>query len=700
MVIQNLNKCSHVLIALGLASIVTTPTHGQSIEQPVGAEEIERVVTTATRDAVVEAQLPFVIDDIAETQINLISPNHVQELLRQVAGANIQRGNGQEYLPALRSPVLTGAGACGGLLIAEDNIPLRAAGFCNINELFEAHTEMAQRIEVLKGPVSPLYGSNAIHGVINVITPDTTSDNASVGLDWGSFGYSRARLRAGTSLDSGGIGVNASIARDGGYRDGEGFDQQKINIRHRFDATQYSLTTGFTYTHLDQDTAGFVVGENSFEDETLSRQNVNLGAYRKAESFRLWSRLDTKLDDIDISVTPYIRNQDMAFLMHFLPGTPIEENDQKGVGVLSSFRFALNNNYTVQWGLDAEYTQGALRQFQNEPTQGSNFLVETVPVGLHYDYEVDATQIAPYINIVGTWDKLSATIGGRWEHMGYDYTNNMLTGRTREDGSECGFGGCRYSRPASDDVSFSAFSPKLGLTYALSSDTRVFANIAKGYRAPQATELFRLQRAQVLADLDSVDAQQFEIGLKTFRNNWSLVTSVYQLDKDNVIYRDSDFFNLSNGETRHQGIELSFNADLTSQWSLQLNGSYSRQTYRHQQRLNDIQIQGNDIDTAPRWLVNGVLGFQPVDSVQAQLEWQHVGDYFTDPENLHQYAGHNVFALYGQWMVNDWFELGVRVQNLFDKRYAERADFSGFSGDRYFPGRPRNAQVTMNIKWF
>ena len=666
----------------------------------VDVAAIERIVTTANRDSAQEASLPFVIAGLSDKQIERISPNHIQELMRQVSGVHLQRGNGQEYLPALRSPVLTGAGACGGLLMAEDNIPLRAAGFCNINELFEAHTEMAERIEVLKGPVSALYGSNAIHGVINVITPDTTTDMASLGLDWGSFGYSRARIRAGKSLANGGIGINTSVARDGGYRDAEGFEQQKINVRHRFETSAYSLTSGLTYTNLDQDTAGFIVGENSFRSEALSRQNLNEGAYRKAESFRLWSRIDTQFDDIDVTITPYLRNQDMAFLMHFLPGTPIEENDQRSVGVQSSMGYRFDENYSLQWGLDAEYTEGGLRQFQNEPTQGSNFLVETIPVGSHYDYSVDATQIAPFISLTATWNQLTAVVGGRFEYMGYDYINHLPTGRTRDDGSTCGFGGCRYSRPASGDVSFSRFSPKLGVNYSLSEQTRLFANVSRGYRAPQATELFRLQRNQVLADLDSVTAQQYEVGVKTYQDSWSLVASIYELTKDNVIYRDSDFFNLSNGETRHQGIELSLSAKLNELFSARLNGSYSRQTYEHEQLINGVQIQGNEIDTAPRWLLNGVLVWQPATHFSTELEWQHISPYFTDPENLHQYNGHHLFALYSQWQVTDSVQLGLRIQNLFDKRYAERADFSGFSGDRYFPGRPRNAQLTLNVQWY
>jgi outer membrane receptor protein involved in Fe transport len=52
-------------------------------------------------------------------------------------------------------------------------VPIRPAGFCNINNLFEINSEQAARIEVLRGAGSALFGSNALHGAINVVTPIT-----------------------------------------------------------------------------------------------------------------------------------------------------------------------------------------------------------------------------------------------------------------------------------------------------------------------------------------------------------------------------------------------------------------------------------------------------------------------------------------------------------------------------------------------
>ena len=109
------------------------------------------------------------IDVILPTGPDGLSLAHPAEVLNTVAGVNIHRGSGQEHLTAIRSPVLTGGAGAGSFLYTLDGVPLRAAGFANVNGLLEAPTEVASRIEVFKGPGPADFGSNAVHGLINVV---------------------------------------------------------------------------------------------------------------------------------------------------------------------------------------------------------------------------------------------------------------------------------------------------------------------------------------------------------------------------------------------------------------------------------------------------------------------------------------------------------------------------------------------------
>ncbi|PCK32594.1 TonB-dependent receptor [Pseudoalteromonas piscicida] len=660
--------------------------------------EFEIITTTASRLATTTGERPVSLSQLSEAQLEDIGVTHIEKALRLVAGANIQHGNGQEYLPALRSQVLSGAGACGGILMAEDGIALRAAGFCNINELFESHFEAAERIEVLKGPNSVLYGSNAVHGVVNVITANHIQDESRVAVDVGSYGYSRARIGAGN--EALGLGSALTLTKDTGYRDGESVEQQKISVKHQYQGSLANVVSGVTYTHLNQHTAGYITGDDSYKDKTLAKQNENPEAYRKAESFRAWSEVSWFWNDTNtVLLKPYMRWQEMEFVKHFLPGKPFEENGQTGVGLQTLVQTELSDSVQLDWGVDAEYTQGEMLQYQPTPTQGSAFLQATIPPGKHYDYDVDASQIASFAKLTWRQGNWLAELGGRYESMRYDYQNWLPTGRTKEDGSTCSMGGCRYSRPASDTDHFSYFSPQFGLSYALATSHIAYVNLSSGYRAPQAAELYQLQRAQLKASLQEEKANSVEVGIKGSTDKLSYQVAAYEMDKDNLIFRDSDFFYINDGRAKYRGVELELSYQLFERWQVDLAATRTKHTYEQDNILNSININGNELDSAPRNLVNMQLRWQALDNLSMSLAWHHVGAYFTDPENRHRYSGHDLLTLRGKWQINPQLALTLRVKNLTDERYAERADYTSFSGERYFPGRPRNVLVSLDYRW-
>ena len=108
---------------------------------------------------------------------------------------------------------------------------------------------------------------------------------------------------------------------------------------------------------------GTVRAFESYKNTQIAKSNPNPEAFRKAESFRLWSKFDSSFSGGHaLSITPYVRNQDMRFRMHFLPGKPLETNAQKGVGMLSQFNYVINDSLSADIGLDVEYTEGELTQ--------------------------------------------------------------------------------------------------------------------------------------------------------------------------------------------------------------------------------------------------------------------------------------------------------------------------------------------------
>jgi outer membrane cobalamin receptor len=159
-----------VLLPPGVASADADDKHTPEPAHTAAPEET--VVVTATREPRGELSAPASVTRIDGEDLAELSAKHQAEVLNEVAGVYVQRGSGAESLAGIRSPVLTGAGGCGAFLIAEDSLPIRPVGFCNLNEMFELNYEQAHQIEVLRGPGSSMFGASAVHGVVNLLTPD------------------------------------------------------------------------------------------------------------------------------------------------------------------------------------------------------------------------------------------------------------------------------------------------------------------------------------------------------------------------------------------------------------------------------------------------------------------------------------------------------------------------------------------------
>ncbi len=681
-------RVRHVGATLGVATVLLSGSANVLAESSV----TEEIVVTGTRQEQLLLDLAGNTGRLKNEEIELIGHTHINETMARIPGTWISRGNGQEHLTAIRSPVFTGPGACGAFLMAEDGIPVSASGFCNVNELFELNTEQAGAIELIRGPGSALYGSNAMHGVLNVLSaaPAQGDDNR-VSLEAGPHEYYRLKTTTSRGEGDHGYRFNANLTDDGGWRDDSGFAQQKATYRHDFGDSDLHYTLLVSATNLQQDTAGFIEGEDAYKDEDLVEQNFDPEAYRNVKSLRTSLRMDRPLAGGDVlSFTPYARYVEMEFLQHFLPQDPLEENGHQSIGLQTQWTHLLDAGHELIAGVDLEYTQGFLKETQELPTGGFG---NRFPQGKHYDYEVTALVLAPYVH--AEWslsDRTQLTTGLRADLTRYDYDNRMIDGNTQEDGTPCpnATSSCRYTRPADRDDEFTNLSPKLGLVYRLQDNHSLYANLSRGFRAPQTSELYRLQEGQQVADLDPEQLDSLELGARGGSGLLDYDVNLFVMRKRDVIFQDDNRANVSGGKTRHQGVEVALALRPSERFDFGLNLSYARHEYDFSAATTGGDItKGDDIDTAPRWMGTLVAGLNFRQQGRAELEWVHMGKYYTDTANEHSYPGHDLLNLRVSDQLSDAWRLFARVTNLTDELYAERADFA-FGNDRYFPGEPRS----------
>ncbi|MEM9988150.1 MAG: TonB-dependent receptor plug domain-containing protein [Pseudomonadota bacterium] len=294
----------------------------------------DTIVVTASRSPSLLAEEPLSVSVVDPREASFTLAHHPAELLASVPGALIQAGSGQEHLTALRSPVLTGGAGAGSFLYLQDGVPLRSAGFANVNGLFDAQTEGFDRIEVVRGPGEVTYGSNALHGAVNVISQDPLqAEGGSLAVDAGAFD----RYRFLTTQGGGGFYGQVTAYKDGGYRATSGVDQIKGQLAHGTLQGQTTLRSRLSFHQLEQETAGFVLGDDAFENEDLRRSNPNPDAFRNVKHLLFSSEVKSPLASGNITIIPYILWTDMEFLMHFLPSQALEENRYAAGGLLSSF---------------------------------------------------------------------------------------------------------------------------------------------------------------------------------------------------------------------------------------------------------------------------------------------------------------------------------------------------------------------------
>ena len=614
-----------------------------------------------------------------------LSLDHPAEILNTLPGVNVQINSGQEHLVALRSPVLTGGAAQGSFLILQNGVPTRSPAFGNANTLLEPHFEVARAIEVVRGPGSAKYGSNAVHGLFNVITVDPSAPDQ---LELRASASTLERFKADLIADQGPFYAALSLQEDTGWRDDTGTGQQKGTVAYDAKIGEWDSLFWAGFANLNQETAGYIEGNKAYRDRDIAESNPNPEAYRDAQFAMGAARFSRSFGGVDVSVTPYARWQDMTFLQHFLPYKGTEENSHSAFGVMGDVSGGSDAfNWSVGGMLDA--ASGDLKETQPDPF-GFFPGDKRFPVGTHYDYTVDTLASALWGEVeTNLTSDIRMLAGLRLEHHDYDYSTHTPAGV---------FG--RFNVPADREDSFDLVTPKLGFIWdnAL-GNVDLYVNYARGERAPQASDLYRLQNLQTVGEVRKETLDSVEIGARGSALKDRLVFDVaaYVMEKDNFFFRDADGLNVINGKTDHKGVEAMASYDLTDRFQLTGNVSWSDQTYAFSRTANGI-VSGNQIDTAPEWLGDLKLDWQATEKLEASLSAEFIGKYFTDEAESAEYNGHTLTNARLGYDVTEAMEVFVIIRNLFDIKYADRADFA-FGNDRYFPGEPLNATFGIRSRW-
>lgn len=247
--------------------------------------QLDDAVVTATRTETTAQNVTFTVNTVdksmltAQQRINVLPTlaEHVPGLFltqRGMLGYGVSNGAaGGMTLRGLSS-------GSGQLLVLIDGHP-QYQGIYGHSIADSYQTMMAERVEVLRGPASVLYGSNAMGGVINIITRAHKDQGVHPYLHLGGGSYGTAQGEAGTSIVSGRFDANVSAqyARTDNHRPRMGFDQYggALNLGYKL-SDYWRLFAHADVTHFDASYPGTTNAPMYEADQWITRGAVNVGA--------------------------------------------------------------------------------------------------------------------------------------------------------------------------------------------------------------------------------------------------------------------------------------------------------------------------------------------------------------------------------------------------------------------------------------
>jgi outer membrane receptor protein involved in Fe transport len=661
-------------------------------EQAISMPE---VVVSATREARRLDEIAASVGVIGRRQISEARASHPSEIMSKVPGVWVNVTGGEGHMTAIRQPLTTDP----VYLFLEDGVPTRSTGFFNHNGLYEINLPQAERIEVMKGPANALYGSDAIGGVINVQTRTPTEEvELQLTTEGGGHGFGRVLASASMGTPLGDLRTDLNYTRTDGWRDGTGYDRWSGTARldHRLN-DGLSIKTVAAYSNIDQSTAGSSVLSRA-DFESSPTRNYTPISWRKVTAMRLSSEVEKLFGETSLVVTPYVRSNSMDLLPNWsLTFDPaVWETSNLSFGLLAKVRRELpGDRGEIIAGVDVDVSPGEHVERTIQPAREGAVFTGYTEGSTIYDYDVTFRQAAPYLHAeLAATERLRLTGGLRLDVIDYSYENHLGELQTG-----------RHRRPGDASPSYSALSPKLGVTFQLTDATSLFGAYRRGFRVPSEGQLFRQGSAANTVGLEPVKSDAFEVGVRGLlgsRVRFDLSAYHMRMFDEILGYQlaDGSSENVNAGETLHRGVEVGMGVVLARGLQLDLAYTLAEHTYEDWSPRPDVQLSGKEQDSAPNHIAHTELSWSPWQTRDAQvaLTWDYLGPYWMDQTNEHEYEGHDLFGARASFSFNDHVGAFLRVTNLADTRYAERASYNAFRGEELAPGLPRTLYFGVELR--
>ena len=584
---------------------------------------INEVVVTGTRSETDVRHLPMTVSVVGRPQLEASQQTSVLPVLnsqvpgffstsRGVMGYGVATGaSGQMSLRGIGGPAQAGLPTT-GLLVLIDGHP-QYMGLMGHPIADAYQTMMAERVEVLRGPASVLYGSNAMGGVINIVTRKMQEDGIRTNINIGAGSYGSIQTEATNRIRKGRFSstVTASYNRTDGHRADMAFEQYGGYAKLGYDFTDnWKVWGDVNVTRFNATNPGSVMKPYIDNDQRITRGMTSFA-------------LENYYEKTSGALSFFYNWGDHWINDGYQPGgEPLQyrfnSNDQMlGVSWYQSVQLFQGNRLTV--GADYFHFGGeAWNQFfdGHRETSANKSLNE---VAGYVDFRQD----------IAAWLTLDA--GAR-----VDYHS--------QTGTE--------------------FIPQVGLAFHLPENAEIKAMASKGFRNPTIREMYMFPPQN--PDLKPEKLWNYELSFsqRLMDNRLSYGLNVFYINGENLIIRlpnpnGSGMLNQNSGEIENWGAEANVGYQFNPVWSVMANYSW-------------IHME-NPVLASPEHKLYGGVNFRK-GRWSASTGIQYVKGLYTDLDAATK-ENFVLWDMQGSFKATNYLSFYVRGENLLAQRYEINAGY-------------------------
>lgn len=547
---------------------------------------LDQMLVTATRYEKADIDIAADTQVITKEKIDAIGAVNVQQILQTIPGIVYQsKGPGGASLGSMTSKVSM-RGVEKGTLVLVNGTPINYRGLYNLEDI---PVDNIERIEIVKGGGSVLYGSEATGGVINIITKDKLTNSIKAGL--GNNGRQNYTL----NTQAGKLGVFYGYDKWGDigkisdsvtelnkhdsapknmYNTFNGSEKNNVMLNYKFD-DNFNLH----YRHGESNSYFTYMFGEGYKESLVDKARYN----RKHEKLEDFAQLNFK-DDNGLSGNVYYNKNDLTSTgMDYYSSTGSSSNYPK---VKDSKEKNLTYGYDIQ------------KLWQENH---NNYLIGTT-------YQREEFQDSS----LGVWEEKKSrnnfSVYGSWE-TGVG-TNNVFTLSARET----------WTTGANEDKNFDNFSGQAQYLHKLDENQSVYASVGQSFVMPSFSNMYSVGDSGIVVgdpDLKPQTGVHYELGYKHENDSHKYKAALFttRIEDEISFSKSGDKYYAINEDFKNTGIELSAEIDAENGWSYNYGLTYSNPQSRSNSQksgvINDwrrtfgrVQLNGGLTYHQDKWTAN------------------------------------------------------------------------------------------------